>query len=103
MRDDDETTPRLIEAPTQAAQGDASHQGQPDMAAASLVALATLAAGSADTPRDTDDDIRLRAFEIYRSRADADGDAFTDWLTAEREIRVARALGGNVDGNEPKS
>jgi len=104
MRNDDETTPRLIEAPaSQPTHGNDSRHDEPDSAAVTLAAFATSTPDSANPPRITDDDIRLRAFEIYCSRDDADGDALTDWLTAEREIRVARALGGNLDANAPNN
>jgi hypothetical protein len=34
----------------------------------------------------TDDDVRLRAYEIYLQRGDNPGDDVGDWLQAEREL-----------------
>jgi hypothetical protein len=42
-------------------------------------------------------EIRIRAYELYCSRGAAEGDALSDWLTAEREARVAQALGGSEE------
>ena len=35
-----------------------------------------------------EDEIRLRAYEIYLERNGSPGDEHQDWLTAEREIRA---------------
>lgn len=35
----------------------------------------------------TEDDVRLRAYEIYLRRGDAPGNDIDDWLQAERELR----------------
>jgi hypothetical protein len=35
----------------------------------------------------TDEQIARRAYEIYQARADGEGDALGDWLTAVRELR----------------
>jgi hypothetical protein len=35
----------------------------------------------------THDEIARRAYEIYEARGAAEGDALSDWLTAERELR----------------
>jgi len=35
----------------------------------------------------TDEQIRARAFEIYLARNGASGDAASDWIQAERELR----------------
>jgi hypothetical protein len=32
--------------------------------------------------------IRQKAYEIYRSRNDREGDELADWLAAEREVRL---------------
>jgi len=34
-----------------------------------------------------EEDIRIRAREIYFARGDANGDALADWLQAEKEIK----------------
>ena len=34
----------------------------------------------------TDEQIRVRAYEIFRTRGGARGDAIADWLEAEREL-----------------
>jgi hypothetical protein len=38
--------------------------------------------------RISDEQIRQRAFEIYRRRKGAPGDAASDWAQAERELRA---------------
>ena len=35
----------------------------------------------------TEDEIRLRAYEIYLKRGGESGDEFNDWIQAERELR----------------
>jgi len=35
----------------------------------------------------TDEQIRSRAYEIYLARSGAPGDALSDWVQAERELR----------------
>ena len=35
----------------------------------------------------SDELIARRAYEIYEARGDSGGDALSDWLTAERELR----------------
>jgi Protein of unknown function (DUF2934) len=37
----------------------------------------------------SEEQIRLRAYEIYAARAGREGDAVSDWLTAERELKVS--------------
>jgi hypothetical protein len=39
-------------------------------------------------PTITEDDVRLRAYEIYLKRGDNPGDEVADWLQAERELRA---------------
>jgi hypothetical protein len=46
----------------------------------------TWEAQSATQP--TRNEIRIRAYEIYIARGDAPGDALSDWLAAERELRA---------------
>ncbi len=36
----------------------------------------------------TEDDVRLRAYEIYLKRGTDPGDEVSDWLQAERELRA---------------
>ena len=36
----------------------------------------------------TEDDVRLRAYELYLQRAGAPGSDVDDWLQAERELRA---------------
>ncbi len=43
------------------------------------------------TPEPTFESIRCRAHEIYLRRGGAPGDALSDWLQAERELRVLLA------------
>ena len=38
-------------------------------------------------PTFTEDDVRLRAYEIYQRRGGAAGNDLDDWLQAERELR----------------
>lgn len=38
-------------------------------------------------PKKLDEKIRKRAHEIYLSRDDEEGDALSDWLQAEKEIK----------------
>jgi hypothetical protein len=40
----------------------------------------------------TPERIRARAFEIFRARSGAGGDALADWLQAERELSGSRPL-----------
>jgi hypothetical protein len=39
-----------------------------------------------------DEEIRLRAYEIYQQRGYAPGDETEDWLIAEREVRARHNL-----------
>ena len=39
------------------------------------------------TPEKLEEEIRKRAREIFLERGDASGDALTDWLKAEKEIK----------------
>ena len=39
-------------------------------------------------PAATEDDVRLRAYEIYLKRGDNPGDHVSDWLQAERELQA---------------
>jgi hypothetical protein len=38
----------------------------------------------------TDEDIARRAYEISQSREEYEGDALSDWLQAERELKLQR-------------
>jgi hypothetical protein len=49
-----------------------------------------------------EDEIRIRAYELYCSRGAADGDALSDWLAAERDARAAQAFGGSEEAR-PRS
>jgi hypothetical protein len=40
-----------------------------------------------------DEQIRIRAYELYRERGGAPGDDWSDWLRAEREYHERAALG----------
>lgn len=42
--------------------------------------------GSAELPRPTVEEIRLRAYEIYVERGRIDGQELDDWVQAEREL-----------------
>jgi hypothetical protein len=39
------------------------------------------------TPEKLEEEINIRAREIYLARSDANGDALADWLQAEKEIK----------------
>jgi len=39
------------------------------------------------TPEKLEEEILIRAREIYFARGDTDGDALSDWLQAEKEIK----------------
>ena len=39
-------------------------------------------------PSITEDDVRLRAYEIYLKRGEDPGDDVSDWLQAERELQA---------------
>jgi hypothetical protein len=46
-----------------------------------------------ETPADVaHEQIATRAHELYLSRGDGEGDALSDWLTAERELKTAAAV-----------
>jgi len=38
----------------------------------------------------SDDDVARRAYEIFEARADQEGDALSDWLQAEQELKLQR-------------
>ena len=40
-------------------------------------------------PEPNEDDIRVRAYHLYLERGAADGADFDDWVTAEKELKVA--------------
>jgi hypothetical protein len=40
-------------------------------------------------PSPNDDEIRVRAYQLYLQRGAADGADFDDWVTAEKELKVA--------------
>jgi hypothetical protein len=40
-------------------------------------------------PRITEDDVRLRAYELYLKRGTNPGDEVGDWLQAEQELRAS--------------
>lgn len=46
--------------------------------------------GKANLPRDIEERIRRRAYELYEERGRVDGFALDDWLKAEREILGAQ-------------
>jgi hypothetical protein len=39
------------------------------------------------TPEKLEEEIRIRAREIYLARGDARGDSLADWLQAEKEVK----------------
>lgn len=49
-------------------------------------------------PRPSEEEIRMRAYEIYIERGDLQGSEMEDWLCAERELRQMYLLrqGRNV-------
>jgi len=46
----------------------------------------------AQLQRATEEEIRMRAYEIYLERGDTPGDAMTDWLQAEAELQPELAV-----------
>ena len=42
-----------------------------------------------DLTAPNEDDIRLRAYHLYLERGAVDGADFDDWVTAEKELKVA--------------
>ena len=46
--------------------------------------------------KDLNEEIRLRAYEIYLERRGCAGDEHQDWLSAEREIRARHQQGYSV-------
>jgi len=42
---------------------------------------------TSSTRQVTEDEVRIRAFEIYLARGPGSGDAVSDWLKAERELK----------------
>jgi len=53
---------------------------------------ATEAAGTKSLRATPEDKIRRRAYEIFMERGAEPGDALSDWLQAERELRKSVAL-----------
>ncbi len=49
-------------------------------------------------PRPTRQQVRERAYLYYLARAGAPGDAFSDWVRAERDLRAEMRRGGEADG-----
>lgn len=43
-------------------------------------------------PEVTREQIAIRAYEIYLARGSSEGDALSDWLAAERELRSASPI-----------
>ena len=41
--------------------------------------------------------IRRRSFELFLARSGGHGDALSDWLEAERQVRAAELRGGRED------
>jgi hypothetical protein len=50
----------------------------------------------AQLQRATEEEVRVRAYEIYMERGDAPGDAMRDWLQAETELQPEVALAANA-------
>lgn len=53
---------------------------------------AALAQSTSPAVTYTEDDIRRRAYELYEARSGRGGDALSDWLTAEREIKTLSVI-----------
>jgi hypothetical protein len=51
---------------------------------------------------DTEEKIRLRAYQLYEERGRIDGHASDDWLQAEVEIVGKRGQPRNVRARKPK-
>lgn len=50
---------------------------------------------SAELPRPTAEEIRLRAYEIYVERGRTDGQEHDDWIRAERELSESIRIRSN--------
>jgi len=50
----------------------------------------------------TEEKIRLRAYELYEQRGKIEGHALDDWLQAEEEILGRRGQSKNVRRKKPK-
>jgi hypothetical protein len=60
-------------------------------AGASIETTTAVDLPSADfRPDEAEQEIRIRAYELYLSRGGADGDDLSDWLEAERIVRTSR-------------
>ena len=63
-------------------------QQQPDETPREAVIAADLEAGlRRDDGPSLDEQIRMRAYELYRQRGGGSGDGMNDWLQAEAELR----------------
>lgn len=49
----------------------------------------------------TEDQIRARAYELFVARNGVNGDAQSDWLQAEHELRARAQLNAETKGAEP--
>ncbi len=45
-----------------------------------------------DPSRDLEEQVRMRAYELYENRGKEDGRAMEDWLQAEREVRGTKSF-----------
>jgi DUF2934 family protein len=59
--------------------------GQIKQAPGDAVAMRTKSESMASEP--SEEDIRLRAYQVYLGRGGDDGSDFDDWLQAEKELR----------------
>lgn len=50
-----------------------------------------------------EEQIRARAYELYRERGGGPSDQMEDWLRAEREYRERGQQGGSTEGDETPS
>ena len=41
--------------------------------------------------KDLNEQIRKKAYQIFKNRSEAEGDEFSDWLKAEKEIVTGRS------------
>ena len=78
-------------ASTESPIGDARPIDAAPNAGASIEITTSVDLPSADfRPDEAEQEIRIRAYELYLSRGAADGDDLSDWLEAERIVRSSQ-------------
>ena len=59
-----------------------------DLASTMPTNVSSIEEGRQNLQERVEDEIRLRAYEIYLERNGSPGDEYQDWLSAEREVRA---------------